>query len=51
MNKQTLVDYGFSDTQISKLLKNGKLDTVHGYYTIVKNNLYLNGVLKLEVMQ
>ena len=49
MNKQTLLNYGFQDWQIERLLKTKKLDTSHGHYTIVKNCLYLNGVLIMEV--
>ena len=39
--RQKLLEYGFSEDQIKALLKKKKLDTVHGTYTLVGNELIL----------
>lgn len=50
MDKKMILEvYGFSDSQIDKLLKTKKLLTVHGEYKIIKDKLYLNEVFKMEV--
>lgn len=39
--EQKLLEYGFSEGQIKVLLKTKKIDTVHGTYTLVGNELML----------
>ena len=39
--EQKLLEYGFNEDQIKALLKKKKLDTVHGTYTLVGNELIL----------
>lgn len=39
--EKKLLDYGFSDLQVSQLLKTKKLNTGHGQYKIMNGQLFL----------
>lgn len=52
--KKFLEDYGFSETNITKLIKKGKCNTPYGLVEIKGNELittYENGEVKKEKMQ
>ena len=39
--RDKLLNYGFQDWQIEKLMKDKELDTVHGVYTLEGETLFL----------